>query len=122
MGWILLFIFIFIVYQLVKPKTPTMPKMSAFDDYLIQCHKASQERADKIPDAVEQPYTPDDLNKELRRNLRWVDDLYLGIIKSGEHYDEEGLRKEAMEVMGVTEKELDELLENYKLTEKKRKK
>jgi len=50
----------------------------------------------------------------------WTDDLYLGMIKSGE-YDTDALRKEAMEAMDISEAELDERLEAYKLPKQKRK-
>jgi len=109
MGWILLFIAIFVIYQLVKPKGNIhVAKMSAFDAYLIQHHKESQAKADAMPDVkIEQT--------ETFPTIDWTADLYLGMLKSGKCADEEGLRKEAMEAMNITENELDKLLENYKL-------
>ena len=127
MGWILLFIAIFIIYQIVKPKGPKPIKMSAFDAYLIQQHQESQKRADKIPAVVpninitmEQPKAVVEDNEESVRDNVWTDDLYLGMIKSGE-YDTDALRKEAMEAMDISEAELDERLEAYKLPKQKRK-
>ena len=112
MGWILLFIVIFIIYKLVIPKKPKAP--NSFDAYLIDHHKKSLAEAEKIPVVV--PSQKD--IKPLRKN-RWVDDLYLGMIKSGQ-YDTPSLRKEAMEAMKITESELNEMLEQYELNNKKK--
>jgi hypothetical protein len=110
MSWILVFIIIFIIYQLIKPKANAVKKMSAFDDYLIQHHKESQKRADSTTTVI-----PNE-NTKLKNNS-WTEDLYLGMIKS-DKYDTTSLRKEAMEEMNVTEKQLDELLEQYKSNKK----
>ncbi len=113
---IVVFILIFVIYQFVKPKRPKPLKMSAFDAYLIEQHKESQKRADSIPDIT---FSNTTVNNKPTRNKSWVDDLYLGMIKSGE-YDSEGLRIEAMEAMGITESQLDEMLEQYKIDKKKK--
>lgn len=113
---IFLFVIIFIIYQVVKPKGPKPIKMSAFDAYLIEQHKESQKRADAIPAVT---FSNTTVNNKTKRDKPWIDDLYLGMIKSGE-YDINALRKEAMEVMRVTESELDEMLEQCKIDKKKK--
>jgi len=122
MGWIAAFIIIWIIYLILKPKKQQVIKMSAFDAYLIQHHKESQKEANKIPAVVpninirmEQPKVV----KETTPKLSWTNDLYLGMIKS-EKYDTDGLRKEALEAMDITESELDEMLEAYKLPKQKK--
>ena len=102
---IVLFVIIFIIYQIVKPKGSKPIKMSAFDAYLIEHHKKSLTNAKKINTIV-----PSNENIKIFRDT-WADDLYLSMIKSGQ-YDTDSLRKEAMKIMNVTEAELDELLKN----------
>lgn len=111
---IVVFILIFVIYQFVKPKGPKPLKMSAFDAYLIEQHKESQKKANAMP-----PITFTTTIDTPTRDKSWTDDLYLGMIKCGE-YDTNALRKEAMEAMGVTEAELDEMLENHTINKKKK--
>jgi hypothetical protein len=111
---IILFIIIFVIYQVAKPKESKQVKMSAFDAYLIEQYKESQKKADAIP-----VITSTSIVNTSTKNKSWTNDLYLGMIKCGK-YDINDLRKEAMEVMNVTETELDEMLENYKSNKKKK--
>ena len=132
-GWIGLFVVIWICYLLFRPKKSTtiettttkVAKMTAFDAFLIEEHEKSKREAAAMPTVVpninitmpQPPKVEDDV--PLRDDM-WIDDLYLGMIVS-EKYDTDGLRKEAMEAMDVNETELDELVEQYKLDNKKKK-
>lgn len=125
MEYILLFLFIFLIYKLFTASRKTykeeykVEKMSAFDAYLIQHHKESQARVDAIPTVK---FEPSESKVESKYEpTPWIVSLYADMIISGEYPDEAGLKKEACESMGITEKELDELLENYKLDNKKKK-
>ena len=112
-GLIVLFLFIFVVYQFVKPKGPKLPKATAFDLYLMEQHKQSKEKAERIPEPTIVDSTP-------LRDDTWVDDLYLNMIVSGKYPDKDGLRKEAVQAMKITEDELDEMIEQYKIDNKKK--
>ncbi len=100
--------------------------MTAFDAYLIEQHKASQERANKIPDVIptvnvtiEQPKAIIEDDEPEINDDTTIKELYLGMIKCNK-YDTKGIRKEACEALHVTEAELDIMLKEFKL-EKKRK-
>lgn len=116
MEYILGFLFILFLYKLITPSRKTYKeeykalKISDFDSYLIERHKESQERVDKM-------LVPSSVNDTQHQDKSWTDNLYLGMIAS-EQCDTNALRKEAMEVMSITENELDKLLENYKLDNK----
>lgn len=135
MGWILLLIFIFIVYQLIKPK---VPKPNSFDSYLIQYHKESEKRASLIPNAVipvtgvevpavvinntiltSEPVIPIK-NKKETLNYTLAEELYLGALKEPGRYPIDEIRKEALQAFKCTEQQLNDMLANFKMDKRKK--
>ncbi len=108
-GWLVVFLLIFIAFKLVTSKRTKVKKMTAFDEFLIKKHNESEENAKLIPEIK----IKTTLEIEADKEFDFVTDMYINMILEGK-YDIEGLKKEAMEALGVNEAGLELLIANYK--------
>jgi len=121
-------IFVFIFYKILRPKKGVR-KMTAFDAYLIDQHKKSENLAKLIPDIDDPHYNakmkayevikygkalPSVLDTEtdkrtivVNEDISWTERAYLDMLL---YNNDPELRQEAMSILNITEQELNKKL------------
>ena len=107
--------------------------MSAFDAYLIQRHKESEENAKLIPNVVfpvsESPQVvinnnisaakPTKVKKEIKE-YTLAEEIYLGALKEPGRYPTDDIRREALQEFKCTEEQLNDMVANFKIDKRKK--
>ena len=95
---IFIILFIALIVHLVSHRKP---KMTAFDQFLMERHLESEKRAAKIPNVeIEPARIPDAEILPEQADLSWQIKMYKDMIKTGK-YDTESLIKELKELHNI---------------------
>jgi len=93
----------------IKHEPFLKPPRLSFDQYLINHHEESERNAENIESITAKTTTEIEASNE----YNFITDMYINMILEGK-YDIDGLKKEAMEALGVNEASLELLIANYK--------